>query len=114
MVNETYKMAGIEFCSKILKTQDIEKLKINPRDKFIKAIQCKDAAICLIKTAEIHGHFCPGSAPGVMASLYGLSLLGNESINSDGIMENLLGIVEINTCFADGVQAVSGCTKEFV
>jgi len=25
-------------------------------------------------------------------------------------MENLMAVVEINTCFADGVQAVSGCT----
>ncbi|WP_321431292.1 FmdE family protein [uncultured Methanolobus sp.] len=110
MFSETYKKAGTEFGSGVLGDQDIEKLKINPRENFIKAIQKMDAATCLIKTAEIHGHFCPGSALGVMASLYGLSLLGDEGINSNGIMENLLGIVEINACFADGVQAVSGCT----
>ena len=110
MVAETYKTAGAEFCSGILNVQDIEKLNKDPRANFVKAIRSRDAAACLVKTAEIHGHFCPGSALGVMASIYGLSLLGNEETNSDGIMENLLAIVEVNACFADGVQAVSGCT----
>ncbi|GEM_PF-73712 len=81
----------------------------NPRCDFIRAIQNNDLARCLVKTAEIHGHFCPGSALGVMASVYGLNQLGMGSIPSDG-MENLMAIVEINACFADGVQAVSGCT----
>ena len=45
-----------------------------------------------------------------MATLYGLSLLKKETADSDGIMENLLAIIEVNACFADGVQAVSGCT----
>ncbi len=88
----------------------IARLKQNPRSDFIRAIDRKDAARCLVKTAEVHGHFCPGSALGVMASLLGLQRLGgDESISSDGL-ENLMAIVEINACFADGVQAVSGCT----
>lgn len=45
-----------------------------------------------------------------MATLYGLSLLKKETPDSDGIMENLLAIIEVNACFTDGVQAVSGCT----
>ncbi|TQD27692.1 formylmethanofuran dehydrogenase [Methanolobus vulcani] len=98
------------FCSGIFNDQDIEILKDKPRTNFTSAIKKMDATSCLIKTAEIHGHFCPGSALGVMASLYGLSLLENEVIESDGIMENLLAIVEVNACFADGIQAVSGCT----
>jgi formylmethanofuran dehydrogenase subunit E len=109
-MNTPYEKAGTEYCSGILNNQDIERMKKNPRSGFIEAIKKKDAATCLIKTAEIHGHFCPGSALGVMASLYGLSFFGEEEINSDGIMENLLAIVEVNACFADGVQAVSGCT----
>jgi formylmethanofuran dehydrogenase subunit E len=87
----------------------MERLKENPRGEFIQAIRDKDLARCLVKTAEIHGHFCPGSALGVMASAYGLNRLGMESISSDGF-ENLMAVVEINACFADGVQAVSGCT----
>ncbi len=87
----------------------IEDLKQNPRGEFLQAIREKDIARCLIKTAEIHGHFCPGSALGVMASVYGLNLLGLDSISSDGL-EDLMAVVETNACFADGVQAVSGCT----
>lgn len=101
---------GEAFCSGIFEKEDIEDLKRNPRSKFIEAVRNMDAATCLIKTAEIHGHFCPGSALGVMSSLYGLSLLGEDVAGSDGIMEDLLAIVEVNACFADGIQAVSGCT----
>lgn len=101
---------GEEFCSDFFNDEDLEDLKQNPRSKFIEAIRNMDAATCLVKTAEIHGHFCPGSALGVMASLYGFSLLGDEAISSDGIMEDLLAIAEVNACFADGIQAVSGCT----
>ena len=87
----------------------IERLRQNPREEFVQAILDNDLARCLVKTAEIHGHFCPGSALGVMASAYGLNRLGLESISSDGL-EHLMAVVEINACFADGVQAVSGCT----
>ena len=110
MVYEINENTGIEFCSGIFEDQDIEILKKNPRANFEAAIKNKDAAACLVKTAEIHGHFCPGSALGVMAALHGLSLLENEGIDSDGIMENLLAIIEVNACFADGIQVVSGCT----
>jgi formylmethanofuran dehydrogenase subunit E len=87
----------------------IERLKENPRIDFIQAVCNDDRARCLVKTAEIHGHYCPGSALGVMASLSGLGRLGMESLSSDGL-ENLMAVVEVNACFADGVQAVSGCT----
>ena len=87
----------------------IEDFKQNPRGEFLQAIREKDMARCLVKTAEIHGHFCPGSALGVMASVHGLNLLGLDSISSDGL-EDLMAVVETNACFADGVQAVSGCT----
>ncbi len=97
------------------KVDRYDRLKQNPRADFIKAIEKRDLARCLIKTAEIHGHYCPGSALGVMASVYGLGLLygphrlGEALTSSDGL-ENLMAIVEINACFADGVQAISGCT----
>ncbi|GAB6905081.1 putative S-adenosyl-L-methionine-binding protein AF_0433 [Desulfosarcina cetonica] len=92
-----------------------DRLKQNPRADFIEAIERRDLARCLIKTAEIHGHYCPGSALGVMASMHGLSLLYglnrfDAAVTSSDGLENLMAIVEINACFADGVQAVSGCT----
>lgn len=87
--------------------EEMEQLKENPRTRFNRLIRNRDIASCLVKTAEIHGHYCPGSAFGVMATLMGLEALGGDT--SLG-MENLMAIVEINACFADGVQAVSGCT----
>ena len=89
--------------------ETIEHLKHNLRREFTRAICSNDMVRCLVKTAEIHGHFCPGSALGVMAAVYGLRQLGNETIASDG-MEKLMAVVETNACFADGAQAVSGCT----
>ncbi len=85
----------------------MNQLKENPRSGFAQAMQDRDIARCLVKTAEIHGHYCPGSAFGVMATLMGLEQLGGGA--SEG-MEDLMAVVEINACFADGVQAVSGCT----
>ena len=90
-----------------MEPQEMAQLKINPRSGFDRAIRDRDVAACLVKTAEIHGHYCPGSAFGVMATLMGLEILGGNT--SEG-MEDLMAIVEINACFADGVQAVSGCT----
>lgn len=92
-----------------LEEEKVEQLKRNPRSDVMQALYQDNRVRCLIKTAEIHGHFCPGSALGVMASLCGLRQLGLETIVSDGL-ENLMAVVEINACFADGVQAVSGCT----
>ncbi|MFW6203278.1 MAG: FmdE family protein, partial [Marinilabilia sp.] len=61
----------------------------------------------LLKLAgQIHGHYCPGLAMGVMASAHAMDLLRGRS---DG-MEDLLAIVETNNCFSDGVQYVTGCT----
>ena len=82
-------------------------LKENPRAEFARAIEAGDVACCLVKTAEIHGHYCPGSAFGVIAALMGLQTLKGGI--SKG-MEELMAVVEINACFADGIQAVSGCT----
>ncbi len=92
-----------------MELSEMEFQKRNPRIEIIQAINDKNLAWCLNKTAEIHGHFYPGSALGVMASVWGLGQLGNGSMHSDG-MENLMAVVEINACFADGIQVVSGCT----
>jgi formylmethanofuran dehydrogenase subunit E len=108
---KTYEIeSGIETInSSSAGTERIERLKENPRSDFIEAIRTGDTARCLLKTAEIHGHFCPGSALGVMAAMYGLELICGGDIFSEGL-EDLMAVVEINACFADGVQAVSGCT----
>jgi formylmethanofuran dehydrogenase subunit E len=81
----------------------------NPRQEIEAAIAAGDLLRLLKLMGMLHGHFCPGSALGVMASVYGLSQLGREGVPSDG-MEELMAIVETNACFADGVQLISGCT----
>ncbi len=86
-----------------------EEAKLQPRRDFIDAIESNDATRCLMKAAEIHGHYCPGLALGVMASLCGLRRPELGGLHSDG-MEDLMAVVETNNCFSDGVQAVSGCT----
>ena len=93
-----------------VRLEDQEQLELNPRQDFVRSICAGDRARLLVKAAEIHGHFCPGVAVGVMAALYGLRSLGVETQVFDGIMEDLLAIVELNACFVDGIQAVSGCT----
>ena len=80
-----------------------------PRDEMMKSLKAGNRIRCLLKTAEIHGHYCPGSALGVMAAMWGLEQLGLDSLVSDGL-ENLMAVVETNACFTDGVQVVSGCT----
>ncbi len=90
--------------------EQFEQFKQNPRHLFIKAVEKKDMETCLVKAAEFHGHFCPGVALGVMASVCGLWELDVASVFFDGIMEDLMAVVEVNACFADGVQAVTGCT----
>lgn len=81
----------------------------SPRQEIAEAVAAGDLLKLLKLTGTLHGHFCPGSALGVMASVYGLRQLGREGIPSDG-MEDLMAIVETNACFADGVQMVSSCT----
>ena len=88
---------------------EMEYRQKNPREDIIRAVVNNDLAWCLNKTAEIHGHYCPGSALGVISTVYGLKQLGDGIMLSDG-MENLIAIVECNACFADGVQIISGCT----
>lgn len=71
----------------------MNRLIANPRSGFAHAIQDRDIARCLVKTAEIHGHYCPGSAFGVMATKtiqagekkeYCLSCAGTGVLGVDG------------------------------
>jgi len=55
--------------------------------------------------ADFHGHVCPGLAIGYRVSLFVLRELGGRA--SD---EELVAIVENNSCAVDAVQVVTGCT----
>ncbi len=88
----------------------------HPRAEIITAIRTYDMRRLLTDAGMLHGHYCPGLAQGVAASVYGLHALADllgitvPTLQHAGGMEELIAVIEINSCFADGVQFVSGCT----
>lgn len=81
-------------------------LKADPRIEVRNNISSDKTETLLVKAAQLHGHFCPGLAMGIMAATYTM----NQMNASDDGMEDLLAITETNNCFADGVQFVTGCS----
>ncbi len=81
------------------------KLKTAPRIDIRNEIHANRTESLMIKAGQMHGHFCPGLAMGIMAATYAMNHMETES---DG-MEDLLAITETNNCFSDGVQFVTGC-----
>ena len=79
----------------------------NPREEIEGLIHTGDLEGLLMKTGELHGHFCPYLALGVRAGCIALKALGVERTTG---MEKVVAIVETNNCFSDGVQMVAGCT----
>ncbi|MBP1911404.1 FmdE family protein [Thermococcus stetteri] len=60
---------------------------------------------------EFHGHVCPYLALGIRASLIAMEELGVGRLDhSSSVDESVLAVVEINSCFTDGVQVATGCT----
>ena len=58
------------------------------------------------KCAEFHGHICPGLAIGYRAAMAGLDWLKeNRSVD-----EELIAIVETDSCSVDAIQVLTGCT----
>lgn len=87
-----------------------------PRADIVALIEAGDTRRLLLETGRLHGHFCPGVSLGVMAAAHGLRRLARMRgvslaalLAAEGL-EELLAIVEVNSCFADGVQMVTGCT----
>ncbi|MFP4199771.1 MAG: FmdE family protein, partial [Halanaerobium sp.] len=71
-----------------------------------KLIEYQNLHDLLLKAGELHGHYCPFLALGVLAAADGLQKL---AINNNG-MEDLLAVVETNSCFSDGIQYTAGTT----
>ncbi|RCW58685.1 tRNA (N6-threonylcarbamoyladenosine(37)-N6)-methyltransferase TrmO [Halanaerobium sp. ST460_2HS_T2] len=80
--------------------------KKTPRYRINKLIRYQNLHDLLLKTGELHGHYCPFLALGVLAAADALKRLVAEN---DG-MEDLLAVVESNSCFSDGIQYVAGTT----
>ena len=78
----------------------------NPRQEIELAVEAGDLAQLLRISGLLHGHYCPGSAMGVKAAARAVKELKTRSTG----MEETIAIVETNSCFADGVQIVTGCS----
>ena len=65
----------------------------------------------LKKAREFHGHLCPYLVLGLRASIIAMKNLETSKTDiEETISEENLAIVEVNNCFADGVQVATGCT----
>ena len=80
--------------------------KKTPRYQINDLIKYQNRHYLLLKAGELHGHYCPYLALGVLASADALKRL---AADNDG-MEDLLAVVETNSCFSDGVQYTAGTT----
>ena len=80
--------------------------KKTPRYRINKLIKYQNRNELLLKAGELHGHYCPFLALGVMTAADALNRL---AADNDG-MEDLLAVVETNSCFSDGVQYTAGTT----
>jgi formylmethanofuran dehydrogenase subunit E len=58
------------------------------------------------ETARFHGHVCPGLAIGYRVATQAINLLGVDRPHD----EELVAVVENDTCAVDAVQMVTGCT----
>ena len=66
----------------------------------------KELPADLRRIAAFHGHYCPGIMTGYLASKIGLERL-EAGRAAD---EELIAIVENDSCAADAVQVMTGCT----
>ncbi|MCF7876047.1 tRNA (N6-threonylcarbamoyladenosine(37)-N6)-methyltransferase TrmO [Candidatus Bipolaricaulota bacterium] len=80
--------------------------KQEPRKRIRELIERGDIETLLLEAGEVHGHFCPFLALGVLAGQYAVSKLESAVPG----MEETVAIVETNSCFSDGIQHVTGCT----
>jgi formylmethanofuran dehydrogenase subunit E len=58
-------------------------------------------------SAARHAHLCPRQVLGVRFGLAGASALGLETPRQD---KRLMAIIETDGCFADGIEAATGCS----
>lgn len=74
-------------------------------------IQRNDLEGVLRIAKEFHGHVCPYLALGIRVSVIAMGELGvNRMGFNESVDEEILAIVETNSCFTDGVQVATGCT----
>jgi len=68
-------------------------------------LMCKDMSP-LERAIQFHGHICPELLLGIRASTYALEYLRADR----NIDEELVAVVETNSCGVDAIQSILGCT----
>lgn len=96
----------IPFTEEQMEESEIHGRKVSPRKNVLSNIWAGRTHLLLLDAAQMHGHYCPGLAMGVMMAAKAMQLT---RAKSDGL-EDLLAIVETNNCVTDGIQFVTGCT----
>lgn len=95
------------------RTENLEKSLVEsidpdaPRRHIIDLIIADRKKSLLLQAGQLHGHYCPGLALGIHLAVAAIQEIRKFT---DGIMENLLAVVDMNNCASDGVQFVTGCT----
>ncbi len=84
----------------------IPRYQANPRVDIETLLDNKDFKALLIKSAQLHNHFCPGLTHGVLATTLGM--IKFKEIFGD--YKPVQATVNTTSCFMDGVQFVAGTT----
>ncbi len=84
----------------------IPRYQANPRIDIETLLDKKDFKALLIKSAQLHNHFCPGLTHGVLAATLGMI----EFKKFFGDYKPVHATVTTTSCFMDGAQFVSGST----
>jgi len=78
----------------------------DPRSEIRRNLRRGHLETLLYEAGALHGHVCPFLALGVKAGAHALDRIGAASSG----MEDVVAVVETNSCFSDGIQFSTGCT----
>lgn len=67
----------------------------------------EDFEVLVSRSAELHGHLCPGQIIGVRMAMMGCRLIGIEDPRLN--VKKLIVFVEIDRCASDSIAVVTGC-----
>ncbi len=79
---------------------------IQKKEIITKALRENNRELLLETAASFHGHYCPGLAIGVLASVTAFNKI---NFVGDGL-DKIFAVVESRGCFVDAIQIITGCT----
>jgi formylmethanofuran dehydrogenase subunit E len=78
-----------------------------PGSGFLQGKQMEEFETLLSRSAEQHGHLCPGQIIGVRMAMLGCRLIQIENPRRE--VKKLIVFVEIDRCASDSIALVTGC-----